>query len=87
MAEDRRENPLWVVARAGEFICMTQSSCLDFNKHLSGARAFEVHFHNFQWFSGGNSHGSTGAHHLLIPFAIWRQVPPIQALDQAYART
>lgn len=45
MAQDRREDALGVIARAGEFVGVAQAGCLDFHQNLARFGAFEVHLH------------------------------------------
>ena len=46
VAENGREEPLWVRARKREFVSVTNARSFDFDQDLARFWAFEVHFHN-----------------------------------------
>ena len=62
MPQNGGKKPLRVGTRQGEFIGVANAGGLDFHQNLARFGAFEVHFHDFEWFSGGYGDGGTGAH-------------------------
>ncbi|KNX41050.1 hypothetical protein ROTO_23510 [Roseovarius tolerans] len=62
MAQNGRENPFRVIARAGELVGMTQPRRLDLHQNLTRLRAVQLNLHDLQRFPGLNGHGSTCAH-------------------------
>jgi hypothetical protein len=52
VAKDRGEGAFGVCAGQGEFIGVADAGGLDFNQNLTLFRAFKVHVHHFQRFSG-----------------------------------
>ncbi len=48
MAEDRREQPLGVGARQGEFVGVADAGGLDLDQHLAGLRAGQIDLHHFE---------------------------------------
>ena len=51
MAENSRENPLRVRARAGKFIRMANACGFDFHQDLARLRAVQFDLHHGQWFA------------------------------------
>jgi hypothetical protein len=65
MAEDHREEPLRIRARARELIRMAHAASPDLDQHLALLRACEIDTEDFQRLTGGVRHRGTCLHRLL----------------------
>jgi hypothetical protein len=62
MAEDHREQPLGIAARAGELVGVADARRLDLDQHLAKLRALEIDGFDDEFFPGLVTDRSLGLH-------------------------
>ena len=85
MAEDRRENTFGIGARKRVFVSVADAGRLDFDQHLAGARAVDVHGFQAEGLARLAGHGGANLHRT----SLWRHDVAMErtSMDFAYAVT
>ena len=66
MAQHRRKDALWVIARQGESIGMAHACVRDLDQHLTFLGWSDIDLDNLQGLSSLKGHGGTGFHGKLL---------------------
>ena len=62
MAKDRRKHAFGIIARQGELVGVADAGCLQFDQHLAGPGAFELHRFDREGFASLEGYGGADIH-------------------------